>query len=48
MAQAVGISVSDFQKSFKTQTETSPITYLHELCLEKTKELLENTFLQVN
>lgn len=47
MAKTVEMPVSHFQKFFKVQTGTSPVAYLHELRLEKAKELLETTFHQI-
>lgn len=41
------LSPSHIQKLFKTQTGMSPIAYLHDLRLEKARELLENSFHQV-
>ncbi len=47
MAETVGLSVPHFQKLFKTNIGKPPIAYLQDLRLEKARELLEATFLQV-
>lgn len=47
MAQEVGLSVPHFQKLFKTNVGSPPMTYLQEIRLEKAREFLKETFLQV-
>lgn len=47
MAHCFNLSVPHFQKLFKAQIGTSPIAYLRELRLEKARELLETTYLQI-
>jgi AraC-like DNA-binding protein len=47
MAQEVGLSVPHFQKLFKTNVGSPPMTYLQELRLEKAGEFLRETFLQI-
>ncbi len=47
MAEKVGISVPHFHKLFKTNVGTPPMTYLNNLRLDKSRELLETTFKNV-
>ena len=47
MAQIVNLSPPHLINLFKIHTGTSPIHYLRELRLEKSRDLLENTFLQI-
>jgi AraC family transcriptional regulator len=47
MAAKVGLSPLHFQKLFKQVTGVSPIHYLNDLRLEKARELLETSFLQI-
>lgn len=44
MAKAVGVSVPHFQRLFKTNIGVPPMTHLHNLRLEKARELVEMTF----
>lgn len=44
MSQFVELSVSHFQKLFKTETGIAPVTYLRDLRLEEARELLETKF----
>ncbi len=48
MAEAVGTSVPHFQKLFKTNVGIPPMTYLRDLRLEKSRELLETTFKNIS
>lgn len=48
MAETVGISVPHFQRIFKENVGTPPMTYLHDLRLEKAREHLEMTFENIN
>ena len=47
MAQETGLSVPHFQKLFKTNIGSSPMTFLQNKRLNTARELLENTFLQI-
>lgn len=47
MAREVGLSAPHFQKLFKSNVGLPPMTFLQNLRLEKARELLEDTFLQV-
>lgn len=47
MAQAVNLSPSRLRYLFKTETGMSPSDYLRHLRLEKARELLDTTFLQI-
>ena len=47
MAEIVGLSAPHFQKLFKINIGMSPIEYLRDLRLERARELLETTFLQI-
>lgn len=47
MAAMVDLSPVHLQKLFKRVTGKSPILYLNDLRLEKARELLETSFLQV-
>ena len=47
MAQETGLSVPHFQKIFKSNVGLPPMTFLLNSRLEKARELLENTFLQI-
>lgn len=47
MSEIAGLSVPHFQKLFKSNTGKPPIAYLQDLRLEKARELLETTFLQI-
>lgn len=48
MADYVELSVSHFQKLFKSHLKVAPIEFIREARLEKARELLETTFSQVN
>ncbi len=48
MAEAIEISVPHFQKLFKSNVGTPPMMYLHNLRLEKARELLETTFKNIS
>lgn len=43
-ARMVNLSASHLQKLFKQEVQISPIAFLHDLRLEKSRELLETTF----
>lgn len=47
MAKSVGLSIPHFIKLFKLEIKTPPHTYLCNQRLEKAKELVESTFLQM-
>lgn len=47
MAEIVELSSPHFQRLFKSYMDLPPITFLRELRLEKARELLETTFLQM-
>lgn len=47
LARAIDISPAHLQKLFKTETGISPIRFIKHLRLEKSRELLETTFLRV-
>lgn len=47
MALKIGLSVPHFQKLFKSNVGLPPMTFLQEKRLEKARELLEETFLQI-
>ena len=47
MAETAQLSTPHFQKLFKTQVGTPPVTYLREIRLEKARELLENSHYQI-
>lgn len=47
MAKVVDLSTTHFQKIFKTQVGVPPKVFLHDARLEKARELLETTFLQI-
>jgi transcriptional regulator GlxA family with amidase domain len=47
LAQIINLSQPHLLNLFKIHTGTSPIHYLRELRLEKSRELLENSFLQI-
>jgi AraC-like DNA-binding protein len=47
MARSVNLSESHLQQLFKSVVGMSPIQYLQDLRLEKARELLENSFLQI-
>lgn len=47
MAQDIGLSVPHFQKLFKLNVGLSPICFLLNSRLEKARELLQNSFLQI-
>ena len=47
MAEIVGLSIPYFQKLFKENIGIPPIEYLRDLRLEKARELLGTTFLQI-
>lgn len=47
MAQEVGLSAPHFQKLFKSNVGLPPMTFLQNKRLETARELLENTFLQI-
>lgn len=48
LANSVNLSASHLLKLFKTEVGVSPVQYLRLLRLEKARELLEETFLQVS
>lgn len=48
MAETIGISVPHFQRIFKENVGTPPMTYLHDLRLEKAREFLETTFKNIS
>lgn len=48
MAEITELSVPHFQKLFKTETGLPPITHLRDLRLEKARQLLEESFHQIN
>ncbi len=48
MAETLEISVPHFQRIFKENVGTPPMTYLHDLRLEKARELLETTFKNIS
>ncbi|MBA3334872.1 MAG: helix-turn-helix domain-containing protein [Acidobacteria bacterium] len=47
MACSVNLSVPHLEQLFRREVGASPVQYLRNLRLEKTRELLENTFLRV-
>jgi AraC family transcriptional regulator len=47
MARLVNLSESHLQQLFKHTVGMSPIQYLQDLRLEKARELLEDSFLQI-
>ena len=47
MARLVNLSESHLQQLFKSVVGMSPIQYLQDLRLEKARELLEDSFLQI-
>ena len=47
MARSVELSPPHLHKLFKSNLGISPLAYLHNLRLEKARELLETTFLQI-
>jgi transcriptional regulator GlxA family with amidase domain len=47
MARSVELSGAHLQKLFKSNLGISPCAYLRELRLERVRELLETTFLQI-
>ncbi|MCD9188198.1 MAG: AraC family transcriptional regulator [Pyrinomonadaceae bacterium] len=47
MAEITELSVPHFQKLFKAQIGSPPITYLRDLRLEKAREFLEVSFHQI-
>lgn len=48
MADYVKLSAPHFQKLFKIQFKIPPITYLRDLRLEKARQMLEQSFQQIN
>ncbi len=48
MAETVGLSVPHFQKIFKTNVGTPPMTFLQNVRLDKSRELLETTFKNIS
>jgi len=47
MAATIELSVPHFQKLFKANVGIPPMTFVHDLRLERARELLETTFHQV-
>lgn len=47
MARCFDLSIPHLQKLFKTQVGIPPISYLRESRLERARELLQTTFMQV-
>ncbi len=48
MSESVKITSAQLHKIFKDETGIAPMNYLHDLRLEKMKELLETGFLRVH
>jgi transcriptional regulator GlxA family with amidase domain len=47
MAETTGLSSPHFQRLFRLNIGSGPMAYLHDLRLEKSKFLLETTFLRI-
>ncbi|MFN0141371.1 MAG: helix-turn-helix domain-containing protein [Pyrinomonadaceae bacterium] len=47
MAESVGLSVPHFIRLFKEEIKNPPVAYLCEQRLERAKDLLETTFIQI-
>ncbi|HMS38945.1 MAG TPA: AraC family transcriptional regulator [Pyrinomonadaceae bacterium] len=47
MSKVIGLNIRQLQRLIKVETDTTPSVWLRDLRLEKAKQLLENTFLNI-